>query len=212
MKILNVVKLVHSSHDQKALIKSVLPGELGSDFTANVCQELTDEKRITKCVTDYRFILSKANIQKLKEISLRDIVVITDIAMEIILNEPDYYIEESKMLDEVINIEVGIKDSSKSITIPKNTCKKCDRISDAKKFEQIVISALEGNKYSPAEFILLRKVSELFNISKRRKWHIEAKNDLFPGVGGKLHSKSVVKMVIYDYLRSQGIIFPIISG
>lgn len=221
MKCEEVIDCVVSKHDLKALIKSVSKGD--ENFNKEVLKErvsnLIRRKRIQDLFqnipeqyVNIREIMGKE--QKLKNLSLRDIVIVSDMIMEVLLNSIDYFKEKNELFNEILNNEKTIVEEAEKYKIQKQECSECHRISDAKKYSLLFKLAKKDDDISPDEFTIFREaVNEgVFELSKREKWYIETQYEFFPQKGKKLHTPTNISDIIYCYLRNCGIVFPIIHA
>jgi hypothetical protein len=207
MRCTEIIGKVDSKNDRKALIGSVSPEETSSSpYTlGSKINAILEKERIRAEVTDYEKILLKTG----KDHNLRDVVLVTDIIMEIMLNQVDYYIDEEDLLDSVRNFEKDIVNEAHRYQIDGQKCKHCGIGSDSLKFSQLIKAASEDRQISPDEFVLLKKAMGIFSLSKREKWYIESKHKIFPRDNGELHSKKEIRGIIYNFLRTGGIVFPV---
>jgi hypothetical protein len=200
MKYQEAINFLQTEYAKKALARSV-NGRTAKDLRNPLySNRILERNRIKREVKDFPHIADQVNSYKLE---LRDVVIITELIMEILLNSIDYRMETEKLIEEVIRLEKRIKNDSKNYRISKN--------SDAHKFMELLKIAWEDKKISSDEFILLRKAFGIFKLTKKEKWLMEASEKVFPKNGGNNHEKSEVDKII-TYLKDKAILFPIKEG
>lgn len=206
MKCEEVIELVTNKNDRKALIRS-----LGLDLSGDSHEILLkhigiciDQKEIKQKISDFDYISDKTG----SKFNLRDVVLVTDIIMELLLNSVDYYMEEKVLKEEVRKYEESIQKEASTYELGKK-CRNCNRDSDASKFAELIEIAKVDGSISRDEFIMLRKAMSVFSLTRREKWYIESQKEIFPKEDKKPHGDTEIKNILTYYLRDSGLVFPI---
>ena len=118
-----------------------------------------------------------------------------------ILSKPEFYSTKDEIIDDVINAEKDIIKASKDSDSFRHLSERSIDI-----YSAILETALEDEVISRNELALLARLRKKLSISEKDQYLIQAKLNLFPVRGNKVHSASEINEIIDD-LQKCGILF-----